>query len=154
MPVVYRTQRRVEFSDTDMAGIVHFANFFIWMEHVEQEFLRSIGLSVSMTWEGDRIGFPRVSAGCDYLSPVTFEDVMDIQLSIVKIGSKSISYQFAFSKETKPVASASLVTCCVGKTTDRKIVGIAIPQTFRARLEEAVAVAEATAEAARLSQAS
>src|SRR5450432_3308759 len=99
MPVVYRTQRRVEFSDTDMAGIVHFAQFFLWMEHVEQEFLRSIGLSVSLTWEGERIGFPRVSAGCDYLSPVTFEDVMDVELSIVKIGTKSISYQFDFSKD-------------------------------------------------------
>jgi acyl-CoA thioester hydrolase len=138
MPVVYRTLRRVEFSDTDMAGIVHFAKFFLWMEHVEQEFLRSIGLSVSMTWEGERIGFPRVSASCDYLSPVTFEDVMDVELSIVKIGTKSISYDFAFSKETKPVASASLVTCCVGKIAGRKLAGIPIPATFRARLEEAM----------------
>jgi len=48
------------------------------MEHVEQEFLRSLGLSVSLVWEGEYIGFPRVSAGCDYLSPVTFQDVMDI----------------------------------------------------------------------------
>jgi len=138
MAVVYRTQRRVEFSDTDMAGIVHFAQFFLWMEHVEQEFLRSLGLSVSMTWEGERIGFPRVSAGCDFLSPVTFEDVMDIDLSIVKIGTKSISYQFAFKKEERPVASASLVTCCVGKTAERKMAGIPIPASFKARLEEAI----------------
>lgn len=138
MRVVHRTQRRVEFSDTDMAGIVHFAQFFIWMEHVEQEFLRSIGLSVSMTWEGQYIGFPRVSAGCDYLSPVTFQDVMDIELSIERIGTKSISYHFAFTKETIPVASASLVTCCVGKTADRKMAGIPIPETFKARLDDAV----------------
>jgi len=138
MPVVYRTQRRVEFSDTDMAGIVHFAQFFLWMEHVEQEFLRSIGLSVSMTWEGQHIGFPRVSAGCDYLSPVTFQDVMDIELSIERIGTKSISYHFAFTKETIPVASATLVTCCVGKSADRKMAGIPIPETFKARLDDAV----------------
>jgi len=143
MPVVFRTLRRVEFSDTDMAGIVHFAKFFLWMEHVEQEFLRSIGLSVSMIWEGERIGFPRVSASCDYLSPVTFEDVMDVELSIVKIGTKSISYDFAFSKETRPVASASLVTCCVGKIANQKLAGIPIPATFRARLEEAIRAAEA-----------
>ena len=138
MPVVYRTQRRVEFSDTDMAGIVHFANFFLWIEHVEQEFLRSIGLSVSMTWEGERIGFPRVSVGCDYLSPVTFEDVMDVEVSIIKIGIKSISYEFAFSKAGTPVAKATLTTCCVGKTADRKLAGIPIPATFRTRLEEAM----------------
>ncbi len=138
MPVVYRTQRRVEFSDTDMAGIVHFANFFIWMEHVEQEFLRSLGLSVSLNWEGEHIGFPRVSAGCDYLSPVTFQDVMDIELSIARIGTKSISYEFAFSKEGRPVAKATLSTCCVGKATGRQITGIPIPATFRAKLEAAM----------------
>ncbi|MFT3883431.1 MAG: thioesterase family protein [Gemmatales bacterium] len=138
MPVVYRTQRRVEFSDTDMAGIVHFANFFIWMEHVEQEFLRSLGLSVSLMWEGQYIGFPRVSAGCDYLSPVTFQDVMDIELSIARIGTKSISYEFAFSKDGRPVAKATLSTCCVGKAVDRKITGIPIPASFRAKLEAAM----------------
>ena len=138
MPVVFRTQRRVEFSDTDMAGIVHFANFFLWMEHVEQEFLRSLGLSVSLAYEGQRIGFPRVSAACDYLSPVTFEDVMDVELSIEKIGTKSITYQFLFSKDNRPVARASLVSCCVGKTADRTMAGIPIPASFRAKLEEAM----------------
>src|SRR5213078_989612 len=46
MPAVFRTTRRVEFADTDMAGIVHFANFFRYMESAEHEFLRSHGLSV------------------------------------------------------------------------------------------------------------
>ena len=42
----YRTQRRVEFSHTDMAGIVHFSRYFIYMESVEHEFLRHLGTSV------------------------------------------------------------------------------------------------------------
>ena len=46
--VILRTSRRVEFCDTDMAGIVHFANFFRWMESAEVEFLRSLGLSVAV----------------------------------------------------------------------------------------------------------
>ncbi len=58
MTSVFRTTRRVEFADTDMAGIVHFANFFRFMEAAEHEFLRSRGLSVAMDWEGERIGFP------------------------------------------------------------------------------------------------
>ena len=39
-------QRQVEFAETDMAGIVHFANFFRWMESAEHAFLRSLGHSV------------------------------------------------------------------------------------------------------------
>src|SRR5215831_6794970 len=56
MPEPFRTQRRVEFADTDMAGIVHFANFFRYMEAAEVEFLRSRGLSVAMIWDGQKIG--------------------------------------------------------------------------------------------------
>jgi acyl-CoA thioester hydrolase len=135
MPVVYRTQRRVEFFDTDMAGIVHFSRFFIFMEQAEQEFLRSLGLSVALVWEGQPIGFPRVSAKCDYVSTVTFEDVMDIEVSIEKLGTKSITYQFQFSKDGKPVATGTTVACCCRKTPERKMVGIAIPDSFRAKLE-------------------
>ena len=73
MAALFRTTRRVEFADTDMAGIVHFANFFRFMESAEVEFLRTRGLSVALTWEGEKIGFPRVSASCDYFHPARFD---------------------------------------------------------------------------------
>jgi acyl-CoA thioester hydrolase len=135
MPVVFRTQRRIEFFDTDMAGIVHFSRFFIYMEQAETEFLRSMGLSVSLVWEGQAIGFPRVSAKCDYISTVTFEDVMDIEVSIEKLGTKSITYQFNFSKDGRPVAVGTTVACCCQKSADRKMEGIPIPESFKAKLE-------------------
>ena len=53
---VFRTSRRIEFADTDMAGIVHFANFFRFMEAPQKKFLRWLGLSVSLRWEGRSIG--------------------------------------------------------------------------------------------------
>ena len=43
MSIVFRTTRRVELADTDMAGIVHFANFFRFMESAEVDFLRASG---------------------------------------------------------------------------------------------------------------
>ena len=46
MAKTFTTQRMVEFSDTDMAGIMHFASFFHYMESVEHEFIRSLGLSI------------------------------------------------------------------------------------------------------------
>src|SRR5580698_4301439 len=95
--LTFRTTRRIEFGDTDMAGIVHFANFFRFMESAECEFLRSRGLSVKLDWEGQTIGFPRVSASCDYLKPARFEDLLDVTVSIDRIGTKSISYGIEFS---------------------------------------------------------
>ena len=42
----FRTTRMVEFSETDMAGIMHFSNFFRFMESAEHAFYRSKGFSV------------------------------------------------------------------------------------------------------------
>ena len=49
MPYEFKATRRVEFSDTDMAGIVHFSKFFQYMETVEHGFFRALGFSVVMT---------------------------------------------------------------------------------------------------------
>jgi acyl-CoA thioester hydrolase len=43
MAFEYKVRRRVEFSETDMAGIVHYSNFFRYMEAAEHEFFRSLG---------------------------------------------------------------------------------------------------------------
>ena len=56
MPTPFRTTRRVDFVDTDMAGIVHFSNFFRYMESAEVEFLRARGLTVSKHEQGERTG--------------------------------------------------------------------------------------------------
>src|SRR5260221_14772436 len=52
MPYEFKHTRRVEFSDTDMAGIMHFSNFFRFMEATETAFMRSLGLSVVLANRG------------------------------------------------------------------------------------------------------
>ena len=132
MPI-HRTTRRVEFSDTDMAGIMHFARFFHYMEQVEHEFLRTRNLSVIMDWEGRHIGFPRVSVHCDYQSPVRFEEVFDILLELKKLGTKSITYEFRFTKGDQALATGTLVVCCC-VMGEEKMVPVPIPESFKARL--------------------
>src|SRR5436190_17765012 len=110
--VVFRTTRRIEFGDTDMAGIVHFANFFRFMEAAECEFLRSRGLSVVLEWEGQAIGFPRVAANCDYLKPARFEDVLDIAVTTERIGAKSVTYAFEFTRDGVPLARGKVTSVC------------------------------------------
>src|SRR5438045_1729651 len=112
MAELFRTQRRVEFADTDMAGIVHFANFFRYMETAEVEFLRSRGLSVALEWEGERLGFPRVAASCDYVKPARFEDVLDITVRIARLGTKSATYAFEFFKDGEIIARGQVSSVC------------------------------------------
>src|SRR5262249_46451380 len=126
--------RRVEFADTDMAGIVHFANFFRFMESAEVDFLHSRGLSVAMDWEGQKVGFPRVAASCDYLRPVRFEDVLEVTVTLARLGTKSVTYAFEFFKDGEPVARGRVSAVCCRVLPDHGIEAIAIPDSIRERL--------------------
>ena len=97
-PVLYRTTRRVEFRDTDAAGIMHFSAFFNYMEQVEHEFLRHLGMSVFEEDDEGVISWPRVSASCDYQGAVRFEDVMDIEIEVARRGEKSLTFGFRFAQ--------------------------------------------------------
>jgi YbgC/YbaW family acyl-CoA thioester hydrolase len=132
---VFRTTRRIEFADTDMAGIVHFSNFFRFMESAEVEFLRARGLSVALPWEGQRLGFPRVAASCDYLNPVTFQDVVEVTVAIERLGRKSVTYAFEFFKDGKPIAKGQVTSACC-RVDVHPLQAIEIPQSIRAKLEE------------------
>jgi len=134
----YRTTRRVEFVDTDMAGIVHFSNFFRWMESAEVEFLRSRGLSVKLPYEGQALGFPRVSASCDYVKPARFQDVLDIAVRVEKVGRKSVTYGFEFSLEGTLISRGRVSSVCCRVGADQQIESVEIPQALRAVLEAAL----------------
>lgn len=87
---------RVAFYETDMAGLVHFSNFFRWMESAEHAFLNSIG-SPAVKQEGAEFwGWPRGKASCEYRAPVRFEDVVECRLFVKEIKIRSIVYFFRF----------------------------------------------------------
>jgi acyl-CoA thioester hydrolase len=131
----FHTTRRVEFYETDMAGIAHFSNFFRWMECAEVEFLRARGLSVAMPWEGENIGFPRVSATCDYVQAARFDEVIDVTVTVERIGEKSVSYAFEFRRAGEVLARGKVTSVCCRFAADHKLEAVPIPVTYRARLE-------------------
>ena len=112
MPEPFHTSRLVEFHDTDMAGIMHFASFFVYMESAEHELLRSLGLSVHTRLEDEHISFPRVSASCDYVSPARCEEVLDIAVSVTRIGAKSVTYEFRFTRVGEDIATGRMTAVC------------------------------------------
>ena len=137
MAYEYRTKRRIEFADTDMAGIVHFSRFFVYMEAVEHEFLRAQGLSVYMERDGDHLSWPRLTTWCEYLHPARFEEVLDISLKVLKKGRKSLTYGFVFTRGEVEVARARLkVACCICNPGER-MRAVPIPGFVAERIEEA-----------------
>ncbi|MCI0381392.1 MAG: acyl-CoA thioesterase [Gemmataceae bacterium] len=138
----FRVSRRVEFCDTDMACMVHFANFFRFMESAECEFLRSLGLGVHVERAGESFGFPRVSATCDFIKPARFEDVLDIDVTVQRIGKKSVTYGFDFRKAGEPIAKGQVTSACCRVLDGWKLEAFEIPGWYRERIEPYLATAE------------
>ena len=122
--VTFSTTRRVEFRDTDAAGIVHFSAFFPMMEAAEHELLRTLGLSVmpkSVSQSGPsssgettdlNVTWPRVSASCQYLAAAHFEDLLKIEVVVKKIGDTSVQYGFTFLRDEQTVAEGLVTSVC------------------------------------------
>ena len=109
----FQTERRVEFRDTDAAGIVHFSVFFSYLEEAEHQLFRHLGLSIVSQFDGKTISWPRVAAKCDYRKSIRFEDVITIQVSIERIGSTSITWRFLIlDQQGNTIAEGSTTTVC------------------------------------------
>ncbi len=143
MAYQFRAVRSVEFHETDMARIVHYSNFFRYMETAEHGFFRSLGFSVAADNADPRIGWPRVHAECDYFQPLRFEDKVEIQLLVSEIKSKALSYVFRFRKLNAPspmeVARGKLTVVCVTHEADGKMKATPIPNDVRDKIELAPA---------------
>ena len=141
MAYEFKAQRRVEFSDTDMAGIMHFSNFFRFMETAEHAFYRSLNFSVVERESLPRLGWPRVHASCDYHRPLRFEDLVEIHLLVEEKRSKAIRYQIRFYKLTgdqrEEVARGHLTIVCVTHGSDGVMKASVIPPEIASKIESA-----------------
>lgn len=132
MTAHFVTKRRVEFSDTDMAGIIHFASYYRYMEEAEHQFFRSLGLSVMQKHDEHTVlGWPRVSAGCTFSAPARFEDVLEIRVTVERKGVKSLTMRYDFSLdqngEEKRIATGRMkIACCLCRH-DQPLESIPIP---------------------------
>jgi YbgC/YbaW family acyl-CoA thioester hydrolase len=143
MPYEFQVTRRVEFSETDQAGIMHFSNFFRFMESAEHAFFRSLGFSVARSRNGVEVCLPRVHAECDYAVPLRFEDEVLVRLLVERKGRRSLTYQFRFSRlngsHPEEVARGRLTVACVERQADGAMKAVPLPQTIADKIQQAPA---------------
>jgi 4-hydroxybenzoyl-CoA thioesterase/acyl-CoA thioester hydrolase len=133
----FSTRRRVEFSDTDMGGVVHFSRFFVFMETAEHQFLGSLGVEVDTVVDGRRVSWPRVAARCEYLRPAHFGDELDIQVRVLKRGEKSMTYAYLFCRGEQEIARGEMTAVCCAVEEGGRLEAIPIPPSMARRLETA-----------------
>lgn len=135
----HRHRRRVQFYETDAAGIVHFSWFFRYMEEAEHALWREAGLSVAP--QGSEIGWARVSASCDFHRPLRFEDEFDVQLRITAMTPKTITYGCVLTLGDTKVATGAITIICVRTRPGEEIKAVDMPAEIAARFAVAAASA-------------
>ena len=121
--------KEVEFFETDLAGIVHFSNFYRWMESAEHAFLRERGVPLH---QGE-IGWPRVGASADFQKPVRFGDVVTVTVSIAELKTRSVRYHFEIGVQGSDDvhATGEMASVCVDLETMK---AVEIPGDLRQKL--------------------
>ncbi len=101
-------QRRVQFADTDAAGVVHFSRLLCYAEEAEHDLLRRVGIPLL----GDG-GWPRVHVDCDYLAPVRPGESVEVAIAPEEIGRSSVGWVFSVSTSGAEVARGRMKTVYV-----------------------------------------
>ena len=141
MAYEFKLTRRVEFGETDMAGIVHFSNFFRYMEAAECAFFRSLNFSLMARQLSPHVGWPRVHAECDYSQPLRFEDEFEVHLLVVEKRARVVAYEFRFRKlgmnPPIEVARGKVIAVCVTRDAQGKMSATPIPKEIADKIEVA-----------------
>ena|SRR5579875_126517 len=122
----FRFQTRIRFIDTDASGRIHYTAMFRYFESAEIEFMREVGLVY-----GQPYAFPRVHVECDFRLAMVHDDLIEIEVSLTKLGTASIRLEFRALKSGDLAAAGAVVIACMDKITQR---AAPIPPDLRARL--------------------
>ena len=137
MPQQFTTTRRVQFNETDMAGIVHFVNFYVYMEQTEHEFFRALGLKVmNRQPDGSVISWPRVAASCSFDAPAYYDDLLEGRLEVGRGSVKSLTFKIEFWRDATRIAHGTLKTVCCRFRPGEKMKSIEIPPEYAAKFNE------------------
>lgn len=84
---------RIYYEDTDMQGIVYYANYLKYLERARTEFLRSEGFEQDALIEEQSVAFAVRAVQMDYLKPAKFNDNLLVQTEIAELKRASLIFQ-------------------------------------------------------------
>lgn len=127
-----------------MAGLVHFSNFFKYMETAERDFFEAAGLDLINTKPGEVVGWPRARAECKFSAPLRFGETIDIHLAVKSMKDRSIDYQFRIFRRnpdgTRTQAGKGHMTTILTELSDAGTLrSIELTEAVRSKISEAPA---------------
>jgi acyl-CoA thioester hydrolase len=132
----FRYPRRVQFAETDLAGIVHFSWMFRYMEEAEHALWRAAGLSVAAP--GSDLGWPRVSAAFNFRNPLRFEEEFEVVVSLAEVRTRALHYEHTIVRDATIIGTGTMTSVCVRHMPDGRLEAMAFPADLVERLKKAL----------------
>ena len=125
-PARVRIRRRIEWMDTDAAGIYHWSTAFRLAEAAEAEMHTGLGIA-----ERTFGATPRVSVAADFRHPLRFNDPVDVDLAVQALGRSSVTYRLQITSEQGVAVEGRITSVLVDPGTGR---ALPWPEDLRAAL--------------------
>ena len=116
-PATYIHRRRVEFADTDAAGVAHFSRLLAMVEEAEHGFFRERGIPI-LTKDS---AWPVVRVEVDFAGACWFGDEIEMRLSDFQPGKTSLAYGFEAVVEERKVFSGKITKCHISPDSMRPV---------------------------------
>ena len=117
----YSISIRVRYADTDQMGYVYYGRYAEFFEVARVEALRSVGLSYK-SLEANGLMLPVYDYHVKYLSPVYYDEQIEVQSNVVLRSSSRIQFDHQLISEQKVKSLATVVLVCVDAKTMKPIV--------------------------------
>ena len=122
-------RRRIEWMDTDAAGIYHWTTVFRLAEAAEAALHTALGIA-DFTFGAT----PRVAVQATFARPLRFNDPVEVALTVTRLGRTSVEYALAVTGDQGPAAEGSVKSCLIDRKTGR---AIPWPDEIRGKLSAA-----------------
>jgi len=109
-------RRRIEWMDTDAAGIYHWTTVFRLAEAAEAALHTALGIA-EFTFGAT----PRVAVQASFARPLRFNDRVEVALTVTRLGRTSVEYALAVTGDQGPAAEGSVKSCLIDRDTGRAI---------------------------------
>jgi acyl-CoA thioester hydrolase len=128
--VPHRFGLRVYYEDTDLAGIVYYANYLKFIERGRSEWVRARGIDQGLLREEAGIVFAVRRVEADYLRPARFDDVLVVETELIRLGGARIELRQAVLRGEERLFEAAVVLVAM------TLAGVAarLPDAVRERL--------------------
>ncbi|EIJ42816.1 tol-pal system-associated acyl-CoA thioesterase [Beggiatoa alba B18LD] len=115
----FQLSLRVYYEDTDLAGIVYYANYLKFLERARTEWLRTHGFEQSVLKAQQQIVLAVRQLTIEYLKPAVFDDWLTVSVQVEKHGKASLVLNQTISRDTVMLCTASVKIACLHAQTLR-----------------------------------